>query len=162
MDRNSEVEILAATLDEPAKALLRAALVAQRHGRLDAAARACSDQVKKRPALLWPALLLALNAAELRLGGSVAYATPNTRFAASPLSPVFMEKWGPFGCTVFPDGERAQLLLTPEKGGMFLLRAAPLESKRAALQSAVDTLAEQCCRHFGVAVKVEWAVGPIS
>src|SRR4029077_1323252 len=95
MNRTTEVEILAATLEEPARALVRAALVAQRQGRLDAAARVAADQVTKRPSLRWAALLLALDAAELRLGGSVAYTTPSARYAASEAFPLFEERWGP-------------------------------------------------------------------
>ncbi len=71
MTRTNEIEVLAATLEEPARALLRAALVAQRQGRLDASARVAADQVGKRPGLAWAVLLLALDAAELKLGGSV-------------------------------------------------------------------------------------------
>jgi hypothetical protein len=113
MDRLSEVEILAATLEEPARALVRAALVAQRQGRLDAAARVAADQVAKRPALRWAALLLALEAAELRLAGSVAYATPRARFVASDAFPLFEERWSAFGCVVYPDEHQVRLELVP-------------------------------------------------
>ena len=131
MNRTTELEILAATLEEPTRALMRSALVAQRQGRLDAAARVCRDQVGKRPLLRWAALLLALEATELRMGGSVAITTPASRFVASDQAASFpalgfTEEWGPFGMIVYPRGDRLMLELVRVPGSHALaLRAWP-------------------------------------
>jgi hypothetical protein len=161
MDRMSEVEILAATLEEPSRALIRAALVAQRQGRLDAAARVSADQVAKRPALRWAALLLALEAAELRLAGSVAYATPRSRFAASDSFPLFEERWGAFGCTVYPDGHQVRLELLPagvQARHSYVLRAHPSSedaSTSAPVAEAISVLVRELESYLGVGVRLE-------
>jgi hypothetical protein len=161
MDRLSEVEILAATLEEPSRALVRAALVAQRQGRLDAAARVSADQVAKRPALRWAALLLALEAAELRLAGSVAYATPRSATAASDSFPLFEERWGAFGCTVFPDGHQVRLELLPASAQArhsYVLRAHPSTEEAAQAPSvaeAITMLIHELEAYLGVGVRLE-------
>lgn len=160
MNRTTEVEILAATLEEPARALVRAALVAQRQGRLDAAARVAADQVGKRPTLRWAALLLALDAAELRLGGSVAYTTPSARFAASESFPLFEERWGPFGAIVYPEGERLQLELVPAGSDAvhwFILQATPLSPEAGTSRQVVEAihvLAKELEAHLGCGIKI--------
>jgi hypothetical protein len=113
VDRGSEIEILAATLEEPFRALVRAAGVALRQGRLDAAARVMGDQVGKRPGLAWAGLLLALEAAEWRLAGAVQLTTPKARFAASESGPSFTERWGDFTATVYPACWSSTLRLEP-------------------------------------------------
>ncbi|HZU96380.1 MAG TPA: hypothetical protein VFF73_06805 [Planctomycetota bacterium] len=161
MDRLNEVEILAATLEEPARALIRAALVAQRQGRLDAAARVAADQVAKRPALRWAALLLALEAAELRLAGSVAYATPRSRFSATEGFPLFEERWGAFGCTVYPDMHQVRLELLPSGPAArhaYVLKAQPATdeaSQSAAVAEAVSLLVHELESYLGVGVRLE-------
>jgi hypothetical protein len=153
MTRTTEIEILAATLEEPAKALLRAALVAQRQGRLDASARVAADQVEKRPTLAWAALLLALDAAELRLGGSVKIESPKSRFEASDQFPLFKESWGPFTATVWPAGIMVVLQVKhSDKAPGFVLIADPLSGTTA---EAVTTIAESVEAHFGRGVKIE-------
>ncbi|MBI3725491.1 hypothetical protein HY251_16295 [bacterium] len=167
MNRMTEVEILVATLEEPARALVRAALVAQRQGRLDAAARVAADQAAKRPALRWAALLLALEAAELRLAGSVAYTTPAVRYAASDAFPLFEERWGPFGCTVYPDELQIRLELVPasrESNHTFVLVVTPsTEEARHArpVVEAVSVLVRELEAHLGVGVRARLApLGP--
>jgi hypothetical protein len=161
MDRLSEVEILAATLEEPSRALIRAALVAQRQGRLDAAARVSADQVAKRPALRWAALLLALEAAELKLAGAVAYATPRSRFAAAESFPLFEERWSAFGCTVFPDGHQVRLELLPAGPSArhsYVLRAHPSSeeaSRSTDVAEAIGVLIRELEAHLGVGVRLE-------
>jgi hypothetical protein len=161
MDRLSEVEIFAATLEEPSRALLRAALVAQRQGRLDASARVAADQVAKRPPLRWAALLLALEAAELRLAGSVAFATPRARFAASESFPLFEERWGAFGCTVFPDAHQVRLELAPAGPSArhsYVLRAQPSTDEAAssaAVAEAISILVRELEAYLGVGVRLE-------
>lgn len=161
MDRMSEVEILAATLEEPARALVRAALVAQRQGRLDAAARVAAGQVVRRPALRWAALLLALEASELRLGGSVAYATPRARFVASDAFPLFEERWGAFGCTTYPDEHQVRLELVPaprEANHSYVLHATPstMEGRASAhVAEAIATLVRELEAYLGVGIRVQ-------
>jgi hypothetical protein len=161
MDRLAEVEILAATLEEPSRALLRAALVAQRQGRLDAAARVSADQVAKRPQLRWAALLLALEAAELRLAGSVAFATPRSRFSAQDSFPLFEERWGAFGCTVFPDAHQVRLELLPSGAAArhaYVLRAQPSTEEAASSSSvaeAITVLIKSLESYLGVGVRLE-------
>jgi hypothetical protein len=161
MDRMSEVEILAATLEEPARALVRAALVAQRQGRLDAAARVAAGQVVRRPALRWAALLLALEASELRLGGSVSYATPRARFVASEAFPLFEERWGAFGCTTWPDEHQVRLELIPaprDANHSFVLQVTPSTPEARASRhvgEAISTLVRELEAYLGVGVRVE-------
>jgi hypothetical protein len=166
MDRLSEVEILAATLEEPSRALIRAALMAQRQGRLDAAARVAADQVSRRPALRWAALLLALEAAELRLGGSVAFATPRARFSASDAFPLFEERWGAFGCTVWPDGHQVRLELVPARSAArhtYVLAATPSTDDARhspSVSEAVGILARELEAYLGVGVRLVDASSP--
>lgn len=152
MDRSSEIEILASTLEDPSRALLRAALVAQKQGRLDAAARVAADQCKKRPALRWVGLLLALTAAELRLGGSVAFSTPRSRFVPAE-SLQFEERWGSFGCTVFPEGYEVGLEIQQRKIGTVLVVYSSYSAEKP-VKEAVEIFRAELERHLGVGVRL--------
>ena len=156
MTRTTEVEILAAALEEPARALLRAALVAQRQGRLDAAARVTADQCMKRPALRWPALLMALDSAELRQGGAVAYTTPVRIAAGDAEKSVFYERWRPFSCTIYPDAVTLVLQLVSGSSGdatPLVLRATANGAVNERCAEAVSVLAKEVEAHLGVGVK---------
>lgn len=106
--------------EEPTRALLRAAIVAVREGRLDAAARVMADLARRRAALRWPALLLALESAELRLGGAVAIATPPSRFVASPGLQIFEERWGAFEVFDYARERMTIVEIVPRAGGLEL------------------------------------------
>lgn len=165
MNRLTEVEILAATLDEPSRSLLLAALSAVRAGRLGAAGASVSKQVERRPSLAWPALLIALEIAELRLAGAVAIATPRTRFAASSEFPLFEERWGPFGCIVWPAAHKVRLRLLKSAEASFELRTAHDAPQEASEQDLVAigeaigvvTRSLEDCLGVGVRrVSVDW------
>ena len=165
MNRQTEIEILAATLEEPSRSLLRASLAALRVGRLGAAATV-SAHVTKRPGLAWPALLIALETAELRLAGAVAFSTPKSRFAASAQPLVFEERWGPFGCTVWPAGHKVRLHLVRDGSNALELRTAydaspdAPEAELAAIGEAIGVVArcvEDCLGLRTRRVSVAWA-----
>lgn len=142
---------MAATLTEPTRTALRDAVQAQREGRLTVAARVTSE-VARRPALRWPVLLLALEDAELRLGGAVVFDTPRTRFTANQEFPLFEERWGVFGCTVWPEAHRARLLLAPGDHVLDLKASAPFQ--HAEVRCALSVLAQSLEDYFGVRTRL--------
>ena len=117
--RIEEVTGLVEVLDEPDRALLQAALLAQRQGRLNASARVVASRVVDgSPAIAWVALLMALDAAELQLGGAVKITTP------SPDN----KKWGSFSAQVWPSATLIALRLEHPPEGAWSLVADPLSS----------------------------------
>lgn len=164
MSRHQELDILAGTLEQPQRALLRAALVAQKQGRLNAAARVAADLAASRSAFRWCALLLALEASELRQGGAVAYTTPQVRYASSDTFPLFEERWGAFTLKTFPDELSAQLELTASASKAvhsYLLTVKPTSEEARHARSVVDavsTLIQELEAHLGVGVKAKLAL----
>lgn len=158
MNRWDEIDILAATLDEPARAFLRACVVAQRQGRLGAAAKVAGDLAAKRPALRWTSLLLALEATELRLAGAVRLTTPRTRFIANETAPVFEERWGAFMCTIWPEPLLdLELSLEPSQAG-YRVRARALGERTDALdprcQEVLRELVAELADHLAAPVSL--------
>lgn len=157
MDRQAEVEILAATLEDPARAMIRAAIAVQRKGRLDEAAKIVAGEVKRRRSLSWVALLLALEAAELRMAGSVTYATPRARFVASG-SPVFEERWDPFCAIVWPAEHYVTLEIVPADYDIDLeLQAKPIgPATWREVDDAVRVLSGELGRYLGLRIPHAW------
>ncbi len=166
MDRWSEVEILAACLEAPVGSVFRAVLVAQKQGRLNAAARVTAEQVEKRPALAWLALLLALEASELKLAGAVAFTTPRVRFAVD--GPGFTERWGEIGIKTYTGvtEHRDGFLLTAYPCAKALLEVAGERSMRLtvtdvpangvkAIAEAISVLRAELGAHLGRVICVE-------
>lgn len=159
MDRATQVDIHLATLDEPVRTHLRGAVVAQRQGRLDTSRRVCAAAALSQRALRWPVLLIALMAAELRLGGAVVFHSPRLRFF--PGGPRGPEQWGPFLCKVYPEEFTVALGLEEARtsdGHPFLeLSVRPPEAWRhsKATVDAVSTLVVELRDHFGVAVRAK-------
>ncbi len=154
MNRKTEVEILAATLESPVKTLVAAAIEAHDLGNLSASAQIMADLNKKNSNLRWVTLLLALDAAELKLGGSVSFATPDTRFSADTTSPTFTERWGKISCTVWspnPDVIVLEIVPTTTKG-LTVVVSPTVSSRLPACVEAVAVLAKEFGAHFGVKV----------
>lgn len=153
--RRDEIEEFAVACGEPTTALIRSALRCQEAGDLAASARISADQVVKRPATRWTALLLALEATELRFMGAVKLSTPQHRYEGFPK----VEKWTPFTLTTFPEKVHVQLQVDM-RGGTWRLRSK--EAKDAAtydplVKEAIRELAEQLAEHLGATVAIERA-----
>lgn len=166
MDRLSEVEILAATLDEPSRALMRSAVEQHRAGRLDAAARITADQVQKRPRLKWAALLLALESAEALLAGAVRIQTPRSRHEACDDFFDGSTRWREFYFTTFPEQIAVPLELASDRKG-YVLRATV--AKGAAVydplvKDALKVLTHEIAAHLHATVALEraWASPPLA
>lgn len=102
MNRVAEVDYLSSSLGTPSRTRLRAAVLPQGAGCLSRAAELARGEAVRESALRWPAFLLALEATELRLAGSVALTTP-CRFTSAG------ESWGAFSAIIYPEGERLEL-----------------------------------------------------
>jgi len=145
--RVEELETIAAALPEPARTTLRAALEAHRAGALEAAADRVRALVMSKLAPRWVGLLLALDAAELRMGGAVALGTPD-RWEKG------REKWGTFGVTVYPGAEvSAWSVVLPRSTSYGVTLKAPALSP--ALLEAAETLAQELARAMGGFVSVD-------
>lgn len=157
IQRRHEIEVFASTCGEPAKALLNSALRCQDKGDLDAAARIASDQVAKRPRLKWVALLLALEATELRLGGAVKIATPVQHYDGTSSAGYFEERWDAFKLTTYPEEVQVDLELTTTKAG-YLLRsriAKDAATYDPLVKEAVRCLAVELSAHLHAAIGLE-------
>lgn len=156
MNRRDEVEVIASTLEEPSRGLLRAALISQRQGRLDVAARITREVVDRRPSLRWIALLLALEAAELRLAGSVALGTPRARFVASKDLPLFEERWSEIRATVYPECYALAFELESTGQHVYTLRVQSAFGGQGSspVSDAVVTVWRELEAHLGLRVEV--------
>lgn len=155
MSRIYEVEIIASSFADHSKPLLRSALVAQEKGQLDAAARIVSDQLAKKPRLLWCAFLLALESAELRLGGAVSFTTPTQRFSGSYSGYYFAESWGSFFMKTYPEEIRVELLLEL-RGGRYELSGAFRKVSRydPVVRDGLSILSGEIAAYLGRTVEV--------
>lgn len=101
--------------------------------------------------IAWIALLLALDAAELKLGGAVKVTTPTSRHRTpETVSTAPGERWGVFSATVWPSGTLVTLRLD-HSTKTWALEAEPLSSLTLV---AVTTIAKTLGVHFGRAVSV--------
>lgn len=148
MRRLEEVEAFAAVQSEPTRSEIRGLVAGLGRGVFQPG-RAL-DLARRRPMLRWVAFLLALETAELRLGGSVELESPPRRRALHVLAP--LEEWGPFRCRVWPGGERAVLELEADRGG-YAVAIREGEASEAVVH-AVCVLAREVATHLGVAVRV--------
>lgn len=159
MVRRDEIGAIAFFLGEPARALLGSALASQRGGRLEAAARIAADQVAKRPELGWCALLLALDAAELRLGGAVKILSPETPPPILGLEALRVERWGPtpFVATLYPEDKDVLLVLSPREGSLVLESHAcmGLAARDPFVTRTVRTIAYELSAHLDKIVALE-------
>jgi len=147
--RREEALGLIEALDGNDRALLMAAVVAQGQGRLSAAARVVEDRVEKgAPAVAWVALLVALDSAELRLGGTVKITTPATKVTPTGAG---VERWGVFSAQIWPSGTLVSLRLDHPCEGGWELAADPAS---ALTLPAIGTIARSLAMHFGRTVTV--------
>lgn len=151
MNRQSEVEVFGATLDSSLRLPIQRGLLAQRQGNLSLAAQIMANGVSKDARLKWPALLLALDAVELKMAGSVACQTPKSRYAASETKPNFEECWGAFKITVWPDQVSMKLQLVPEKGRMRLMRLQAIVAP--SVSEAVRVVADEVSAYLGCTIE---------
>jgi hypothetical protein len=140
--RREELLALLEAFDETDRAMLTAALVAQGQGRLAASARVVADRVSKGGAAVsWAALLMALEAAELELGGAVKVATPSSG----------RDRWGFFSAQVWPSATLVSLRLDHPEDGAWSLVADPVSSVTL---PAIGAIARALATHFGRTVVV--------
>lgn len=147
MNRLDEVRLGTVSMEEPARALFRAALVALVQGRLDAAAAAVRDPVSRGPVLRWLALLLALESVELRHGGALQVETPRSVFARDA-NGLMTETWDVFALKLWPSEEVLRVQLRWDRSLLVLAHAPANERTWVAL----DALRVEVAQFLGVAV----------
>jgi hypothetical protein len=157
--RRHELEVFADCIGEPHKALIRSALTCQDKGDIEASARIAVDQCMKRPRMRWAAILLALQAAELKLAGAVAFETPSKHLAPHPETGFLEERYGEVELRTFPEDVRVKLELEPTPEGGFLVRGQGPFKKAMRYDKLVRegarTLCSQLAAHLGVIVSMD-------
>lgn len=149
--RRDEVAVLARLLAEPDRSRIFGFVDGLARGVFDRGTIA--DLARANPRCRWPAVLLALETAELLLAGSVRIETPERFFGDGA------ERWATFRVTVFPEGFSAACRLDrdPRHEGGYRLAFAPESrgaSECASVSAAVATLARElaACLGRGVAM----------